>query len=98
MIRKIEMPKHAHLAIAFFAILATVFAGIIKSNAWSIGACASTLALISLTAPFGGFARYSQTGSAVSLPALFASTTLNSTAASCAAFALGRGIGWFWGY
>ena len=91
------MLKQAHKPIAFVTILATIFAGMLQLNIWSIGVCASTLALISLTASIGAFARYGQPGGAISLPVIFMSTALNSSAASCAAYGLGRAIAWVWG-
>lgn len=97
MIRGTEMLKHAHMPIAFVAILATILAGILQLNIWSIGVCASTLGLISLTASVGAFARYGQPGGAITLPVVFISTALNSSAASSAAYGLGRAIGWVWG-
>ena len=97
MIRGTEMLKHAHMPIAFVAILATICAGMLHLSIWSIGVCASTLALISLTESVGAFARYGQPGGAISLPVISMSSALNSLTASCAAYGLGKAIGWVWG-
>lgn len=91
------MIKYAHIPIAFGTILATIWSGMFHLNFWSVGVCASVLALISLTTSVGAFARYSHSGGAISLPVIFISTALNSLAASGAAFGLGKAIGWAWG-
>jgi hypothetical protein len=97
LIRKIEMPMHVDKVVAFCAILATILSSLAGAGVWAIVACASTLALISLTSRLGAFARYGLVGDVVSVPVIYASTIFNAAATSGSAFVAGRVIGWAWG-
>jgi hypothetical protein len=77
--------------------MGVIAAGLFHVTWWAAVAGACVLGLISLTSAFGSFARYGQAESAIGLPVILLSSTLNAGAAAAASFALGRAIGWCWG-
>jgi hypothetical protein len=91
------MPVNAHTVVAFAAIMGTIFAGISHWSWWAAVTGGCCLALVSLMANVGAFARYGHEGSAIALPTLLLSSALNSSAAASASFLLGRLIAWVWG-
>lgn len=88
------MRDRAILVVAYIAIVATIVAGTFAINWWVVVACASVLALVSLTASFGSHSRYVFADSAVSAPAAYASTAINATSAAAVAYVLGRAMGY----
>ena len=97
-IREQGMPIQPHMLPAFAAILATIAAGIFHVSSWAAVAGACVLAVISLTSAHGSFTRYGYAGSSISTTAILVSTTLNAAAAAGLSFAVGRAIGWCWGF
>jgi hypothetical protein len=91
------MPLKAHMLPALVAILLVVLSGIMHFSWWAVAVGACALALVSLTSPNGSFALHTRPGSTIALPLILLASTLNASAATVAAFTLGRVIGWCWG-
>ena len=91
------MFNRTHSMLAFLVIVATCTAGLLHVSWWAIVACASLLAIHSLTTSPLVLGRFPTASIGISSPTLFVSVILNSAAASLAAYILGRVIGWAWG-
>jgi hypothetical protein len=84
-------------ALGFGAILAASLAGAFHLSAWTIGAAAATLVLVSLTQHQTHYGRYAGQGNLAAQSMLLLGSTLNAATASTVAFVLGRAVGWLWG-
>jgi len=85
--------NRAQPALVFAVILGTCIAAMLHVSPWAAVASASVLAIISLR----NATRQSPATTSVAISVFLTSVTLNASAAACAAFILGRLIGWAWG-
>ena len=84
-------------ATAYFIILGTCVAGIVRAPWWAalVGGC--LMLLISLTWHREAYARYAETQDTTAQSVQLFAGVLNASAAAAAAYAMGRAIGWIWG-
>ena len=87
-----------HSACGFAIILAACLAGAFHLSAWVICAAAAALVLVSLKQHQAHYGRYASQGGASAQSMLLLGSTLNAATAATVAFALGRAIGWVWGF